>query len=94
MKKTSSKRSKTKKTTKRADNSLAKEISASKKELTAKNFLNIHWEIAHALLNNKINPATANAFASQTQRILGFKKLEIEKARMMGEKLNAKLLPE
>lgn len=69
-----------------------KAISKKYTGLSGNNFLNAHWEIAHALLNNTINPSTANAFATQTSRILGFKKLEIDKARLVGEKMSGKLL--
>lgn len=70
----------------------AKGISKKNKELNHDSFLNAHWEIAHALLNGQINPAVANAVAAQTSRIIGFKKLEIERAKLLGEKINVSLL--
>ena len=70
----------------------AAQISKKYLELNSSNFVGVHWEIAQALLNNQINPSTANAFATQTARVLGFKKLELLRARLIGEKPVGKLL--
>lgn len=86
---------KTKKTNKpsKLKNSLgfsrAKKISLDNKELTEKNFVNMHWDMCHALLNNQVTPSVANAVSNQTARILGFKKLEIERARLLGGKITS-----
>lgn len=67
-------------------------ISKNNLVLDSNSFVKIHWDIAHAILNNKLDAKSANAVAEQTSRIIGFKKLELERAKMIGERPTSKLL--
>lgn len=86
-------KSKKKPSQKKLKNKFTEELSKKHASLNEKSFLNIHWDLAHALLNSAVSPQVANAFAAQTSRILGFKKLEIERAKMVGERAGKSLLP-